>query len=323
MLRTVACIHALYTPAGRQALAPIGAALELAPQVGGECCFPKKGFSSDVQVACCTAGTSTMLWHARPPQLPTWYQPCAAPPAVPQERALYLRRGPVGKAAVKVNCFSLLYCLLGVDMHCSAVSLRAGAIPRALKPLPTSPYNSPQRTAAGRRGTTGMPAWEAPPPPPCAPGCAICGSSRTRQAWGRPLLFSFCCCLHLLFWQHCIWQQALVIDDLSPEYHSAAALMHYLFLVSSLPWTAPHCAYTLPHHCPCADGGAAAHTLPACHGQPHTGGSLCAVGFCLHRGDGVGLGRQHTDEPAAAVPQHTMDVLPAKLPLINVELGAS
>ncbi|PRW59064.1 HASTY 1-like isoform X1 isoform B [Chlorella sorokiniana] len=49
MLRIVACIHALYTPAGRQALAPIGSALEMAPQ----------------------------------------------------ERALYLRRGPVGKAAAK------------------------------------------------------------------------------------------------------------------------------------------------------------------------------------------------------------------------------
>lgn len=50
MMRLVACIHALYTPAGRQALAPIGAALEMAPQ----------------------------------------------------ERALYLRRGPPGKAAAKV-----------------------------------------------------------------------------------------------------------------------------------------------------------------------------------------------------------------------------
>ena len=36
MLRIVACIHALYTPAGRQALAPIGAALDMAPQVGGQ-----------------------------------------------------------------------------------------------------------------------------------------------------------------------------------------------------------------------------------------------------------------------------------------------
>jgi len=51
MLRVVACIHALYTPAGRQALAPVAAALDMAPQ----------------------------------------------------ERALYLRRGPVGKAAAKVG----------------------------------------------------------------------------------------------------------------------------------------------------------------------------------------------------------------------------
>ncbi|KAL4423234.1 hypothetical protein ABPG77_000026 [Micractinium sp. CCAP 211/92] len=49
MLRIVASIHALYTPAGRQALAPVASALEMAPQ----------------------------------------------------ERALYLRRGPIGKAAAK------------------------------------------------------------------------------------------------------------------------------------------------------------------------------------------------------------------------------
>lgn len=51
MLHIVANIHALYTPAGREALGPVVAALELAPQ----------------------------------------------------ERALYLRRGPVGKAAAKVG----------------------------------------------------------------------------------------------------------------------------------------------------------------------------------------------------------------------------
>ena len=51
MLRIVACVHALYSPAGRAALAPVGAALDMAPQ----------------------------------------------------ERALYLRRGPVGKAAAKVG----------------------------------------------------------------------------------------------------------------------------------------------------------------------------------------------------------------------------
>jgi hypothetical protein len=32
MLRVVSCLHALYTPAGRQALAPLAAALEMAPQ---------------------------------------------------------------------------------------------------------------------------------------------------------------------------------------------------------------------------------------------------------------------------------------------------
>ena len=32
MLRVVSCLHALYTPAGRQALAPVAAALEMAPQ---------------------------------------------------------------------------------------------------------------------------------------------------------------------------------------------------------------------------------------------------------------------------------------------------
>lgn len=51
MLRMVACVHALYSSAGRAALAPIVAALDMAPQ----------------------------------------------------ERALYLRRGPIGKAAAKVG----------------------------------------------------------------------------------------------------------------------------------------------------------------------------------------------------------------------------
>ena len=32
MLRVVSCLHAFYTPAGRQALAPVAAALEMSPQ---------------------------------------------------------------------------------------------------------------------------------------------------------------------------------------------------------------------------------------------------------------------------------------------------
>lgn len=51
MLRIVACLHALYTPAGRAAMGPAATALEMAPQ----------------------------------------------------ERALYLRRGPAGKPAVRVR----------------------------------------------------------------------------------------------------------------------------------------------------------------------------------------------------------------------------
>jgi hypothetical protein len=49
MLRVLACLHALYSPAGRAALGPVSAALDMAPQ----------------------------------------------------ERALYLRRGPPGKAAFR------------------------------------------------------------------------------------------------------------------------------------------------------------------------------------------------------------------------------
>lgn len=54
-----------------------------------------------------------------------------------------------------------------------------------LLPLHYPCCRSSQRTAAGRRGTTGMQAWGARPPRRCAPGCATCGSSATRSVGGR------------------------------------------------------------------------------------------------------------------------------------------
>ena len=61
MLRIVACIHALYTPAGRQALAPIGAALEMAPQVGARAACLVVHLSHAVLACCQYARTGALL----------------------------------------------------------------------------------------------------------------------------------------------------------------------------------------------------------------------------------------------------------------------
>lgn len=64
MLRIVACIHALYTPAGRQALAPIGAALDMAPQVGAGLAQFGVALSSISRGSC--AGRFVRWRHCRP-----------------------------------------------------------------------------------------------------------------------------------------------------------------------------------------------------------------------------------------------------------------
>lgn len=157
MLRIVASIHALYTPAGRQALAPVASALEMAPQ----------------------------------------------------ERALYLRRGPIGKAAAKVrplrarkHARALAPYRLGVEgepalgpetvrqrqRKTQLVSRRRRVPLSSSAPLAAAcrfPGCSLRKTAAEKQGMMATPPWAAPSPPRCAHGCATCGSSPTRQVVAR------------------------------------------------------------------------------------------------------------------------------------------
>ena len=90
MLRISACLHALYTPAGRKMLAPVGAALEMAPQERALYLRRQPATKATFKVGGWVPGGDEwclMGWGG----------------LAPQERALYLRRQPATKATFKVN----------------------------------------------------------------------------------------------------------------------------------------------------------------------------------------------------------------------------